>query len=989
MDNSKPKQDSQYLRDMMQGRKKYQRRQWVRDQEIYFGTKYLMNAVVGDHNRITFRCYDPGTDVVVPADYSLSITPFQDMYVSAMFGNGDQRQVRAKANETVVLNFSISTTTDTQVTIYGANRISALNDLSACYIAANNFSMATKLRKLVLGNTTPGYSNPRLVSLTLGENKLLEELDLRNCSNLTGALDLAQCNNLLRLYAEGTRITGATFATNGKVRLIHLPNTINALEMRNLNDLSDFQCSLDYLEQLTLQGGTLDNYGLVSNTIDTLRVIYLYDIDWEVPDTNVLNSLASAYFSLLTGRVYISGSTRLNEISTYEEKWPDLIVTYDPSQLVEQYLATYVDTDGTVFCEIYVDRGSFPPDPVATGVIETPTKEPDQQYSYVYSGWNTLTTIMTASRQIVVEYTTTPRTYTVTWYRHRGVPLASVSASYGSSADYPYSLPTYTDEESSFVYNVFTGWDKSTGFIRDDVDVYATWDRKSPPSSSASLNDLSPAEIYGLATAANASGTPIDLSTYSNIISGSYIDIDMGNDFNFSNVTSQVVCENMIFDGSNCLDTGIKLFDADSPSFTLAIDYEFHDTSSSQTIASCFNSTTSDTSVGGFRVVYGSYPTLTWGGQTSKCGCSYFRNVLVIRHQKGSNQLFIYVSNGNTSSNNDGTSNISTVNGYSDEIYVAQLNATTFISTDQTLVLGADKYTVNNESSYYNYAKCQVYWCKVWYDDLGVTNATELAQWPHEKWRAFYIGKDSNGSLINRYRIANQVQFAKFPFILSKPLSLSYKVNDTASNVGGWPAMHVRTFLNNRIYKAFPIKWRSVLKQVNVVSGAGNMSTNTVSSNDYIFIPSYNEVYGSTDQPYVSEGRLIDFYDSRTARIMFPEVPRILGSTVYGSSSVDPTTVISNNVQKGDIWIRSYNGSNYYLYYIPSDDEDINHYRYKLNTYTVTADDGGLWVRGVYYWTRSPRNNYDNTNHSISADGASASYYQNNYAMAIVPMFAV
>lgn len=229
-----------------------------------------MNAVVGDHNRITFRCYDPGANAVVPADYSISITPFQDMYVSAMFGNGDQRQVRAKANGTVVLNFSVSTTTDTQVTIYGANRIAALNDLSACYIAANNFSMATKLRKLVLGNTTPGYSNPRLISLTLGSNKLLEELDLRNCSNLTGALNLTQCSNLLKLYAEGTRITGATFATNGKVQIIHLPNTINTLVMRNLNNLADFQCDLDYLEQLTLQGGTLNNYALVSDTIDTL-----------------------------------------------------------------------------------------------------------------------------------------------------------------------------------------------------------------------------------------------------------------------------------------------------------------------------------------------------------------------------------------------------------------------------------------------------------------------------------------------------------------------------------------------------------------------------------------------------------------------------------------------------------------------------------------------------------------------------------------------
>ena len=355
IDNSKPKHDVQYLRDMMQGRKKYQRRQWVRDQEIYFGTKTLMNTVVGDNNRITFRCYTPTGNVAVPPNYTLRIIPFQDMYVSVMFGNGGTQQVRAKAGQEYTIECPLSAMDDTQVTIYGANRIAALNDLSACYIAANNFSMATKLRKLVLGNTTEGYSNSRLTSLTLGSNELLEELDIRNCANLTGSLNLAQCSNLLKLYAEGTKLTGVIFATNGKVQLAHLPETINTLTMRNLNDLTDFNCTLSALESLTLEGGTLDSLDVVTRTIGTLQVLYLYDIAWTVGDTTLLNRMAKLFFSLVTGTCYVSGGIRQQEIATYKKAWSDLEVTYDTANLVTQYLVIYVNYNGETLYQEYVD----------------------------------------------------------------------------------------------------------------------------------------------------------------------------------------------------------------------------------------------------------------------------------------------------------------------------------------------------------------------------------------------------------------------------------------------------------------------------------------------------------------------------------------------------------------------------------------------------------------------------------------------------------
>ena len=67
-----------------------------------------MNTVVGDNNRITFRCYTPTGNVAVPPNYTLRIIPFQDMYVSVMFGNGGTQQVRAKAGQEYTIECPLS-----------------------------------------------------------------------------------------------------------------------------------------------------------------------------------------------------------------------------------------------------------------------------------------------------------------------------------------------------------------------------------------------------------------------------------------------------------------------------------------------------------------------------------------------------------------------------------------------------------------------------------------------------------------------------------------------------------------------------------------------------------------------------------------------------------------------------------------------------------------------------------------------------------------
>ena len=952
IDNSKPKHDVQYLRDMMQGRKKYQRRQWIRDQEIYFGTKNLMNTVVGDDNRITFRCFTPtGDDVVVQPDYTLRIKPYSDMYLSVMFGNGGTQQVRAKGGTEYTIECPLSTMDDTQVTIYGANRIQELSDLSACYIAANNFSMATKLRKLVLGNATTGYSNSRLISLTIGNNKLLEELDIRNCSNLTGSINLSQCSNLLKLYAEGTKITGVTFANNGKIQIAHLPSTVNTLIARNLNNLTDFNANLNYLENLTLEGGTLDSKTIVSNAISTLQILNLYNISWELAETTLLNQIKDMFYSLLTGSVYISGAIRNQEIIDYQNKWSDLAVAYNSANLTTQYLATYVNPDGTVLYQTYVDQGATPPDPVTLGYISTPTQTATAQYTFTYNGWDDITSAMLSARTITAQYTQTVRTYTVTWYAREGLSLGSTTANYGAEVVYNGDLPTDTSGETRYIYKVFTGWNKSTGYITEDTDVYAVWETASTlPPTSKDLSQMTCAEIYGVCQAGMA-------STY--FSDKDHFDITLGSDFTFENVQSEVLLENCFFDGNghryengvektnSYIDTSIKLFDADSPSFTLAVDYEFLGTTVNNgcLVSSCVNNDGE-----GFKLQYNSNPAIKWGDKTVTVGTSVNRNIVVLRHVKGSNTLFVYTYNKGDTTYDMAITGVRSVRSSRTE-------------TSQVLTFGGIRNANGSEHGFYG--KGWIYWAKIWYDDLGDNVARKLSSWIREPLRMEYIGA-------NRYLLPNSMSnYANASFLANNSLPLLRRMNPTNDNTGGWADCEMRTFLNTRLYEALPYKWQAVIKQVSVKSSAGATSYSITSSNDKLYLAANREVGGGTNSPYVDEADVtstISFFTNDRNRLKFCGVI-VDDNAQFIVESSEPTLLTSYTVNEGDVWVNSNNQNIGYIYMSASTIAKHTRigYRAVSSADNIQASDGGCWVRAYYWWERSP-NASNSTNFMFVTD---------------------
>ena len=152
-----------------------------------------------------------------------------------------------------------------------------------------------------------------------------------------------------------------------------------------------------------------------------------------------------------------------------------------------------------------------------------------------------------------------------------------------------------------------------------------------------------------------------------------------------------------------------------------------------------------------------------------------------------------------------------------------------------------------------------------------------------------------------------------------------HNMNDTNTNVGGWPATSMRTFVNNDIYNALPSEIKNAIIDTTVVSGHGSTSGETnFTSTDKLYLLSTAEVWAQGSSNTIK-------YD--TAR----DVTRQLD--YYKNLGVTTTNNKSGAIKKSGTsadnwWLRAArsNYTNRFLnvYY----DGDWNSY-YATNTYGV------------------------------------------------------
>lgn len=466
---------------MLQGSKEEQRKWWLFNRFRYIDSKYNAGDALSD--LIQIRGY---------AKSDITVIPYADIYPSVKYGSY-LVQKRGHRGESTTLICPLDNVNDTEIYIYSASQLASVGDLSGFKVGFADFSMATKLQALKLGDASETYNNPNLKTLTLGNNVLLKTVDVRNCSGLgTGdakTVNLSGCVNIENVYFDGTAITGVDLPNGGILKVLHLPATVTNLSLMNQTALTDLTIpSYANISTLRIENGSsaIDSKAMVK-TIPAAARLRLIGIAWSVASKTELESLLDTLDTMrgldehgnnvdtaqVSGTIHVTGTITGDDIAAWKARYPYINYTADSIAVT----LSYYNYDGTslITTEQVVDGG----DGTYAG---QPSRDSTVQYNYTFAGWATepngaadanATKAVTTNRSVYAAYTATLRTYTVTWMNGSTTLETDTNVPYGTTPTYDGTTPTSSEGD-------FQGWQPKIGPVTGDI-TYTAYFAMSEP----------------------------------------------------------------------------------------------------------------------------------------------------------------------------------------------------------------------------------------------------------------------------------------------------------------------------------------------------------------------------------------------------------------------------------------------------------------------------------------------------------------------------
>ena len=340
---------------------------------------------------MSLRIYiDEDADYGVSPNPDVTVTPYTDQYIVVEYDT-IQLKERGWHNQAKTIKSPIAYPNDKPLRIFGASSISDIGDLSPMYCTNVEVSKAVRLKKLIVGNPNENYENKNLKSVTVGNNTLLTEIDIRNCPNLTAPLDVSGCTNIEKVYATGTSITEVNLPNGGNLHTLHIPATVTNLTICNQPYITDFQCAgYNALNTIRIENASINTLDIVKASINTLQRVRLLNIDWQVSDLSILRKLLECTgldeynkdvaVAVVTGKIHVRIPIGSHLYNNLKNTFPNLTITY--TELLNSYKCTFVDWDNSILYETYVDQGAY-----ATYGGSTPHRESTEDITYEFIGW--------------------------------------------------------------------------------------------------------------------------------------------------------------------------------------------------------------------------------------------------------------------------------------------------------------------------------------------------------------------------------------------------------------------------------------------------------------------------------------------------------------------------------------------------------------------------------------------------------------------------
>ena len=412
--------------EMLQGSKAQQRKWWLFNRFKYMDSKF--NAGDAKADFIQFRAYvDAGIEKP-----NITITPYADIYATVSFANSavGTKSKRAKRNEPIIIENPFKTDeteTDQETYIYSASQLKSIGDLSPFHPDTVKVGNAVKLQDLKIGDKDPTYVNPYLTELTLGSNTLLKTLDVRNCINLTQAIDISKCTNIEEIYFDGTKITGITLPDGGNIKKLHLPETLTKLTIKNQPLLTELQLDgTSNIESLWLENipsTSIDAHSLVAQMKynSAIRIIGMderYDTWEELAEFySLLDKMSGLDYegittkkAQVTGKIYVP-HIPYAEFTEMSARYPEITILTDAV-----VCSVTFKNEGEIVNEQRVNQG------FTAYLPEEPTKQSTQKNYYVFDKWVTDSglewhpeDIITMDLTIIATYIEYVQQYTVTY----------------------------------------------------------------------------------------------------------------------------------------------------------------------------------------------------------------------------------------------------------------------------------------------------------------------------------------------------------------------------------------------------------------------------------------------------------------------------------------------------------------------------------------------------------------------------------------------